>query len=77
MRGSFLFVFCRHYTKAAESRFHIFTLPYPRDGATSLAQLAGRGMKGEGTCAFYATLGLLSPFGLLVVELAALRRYPL
>src|SRR6266516_5395420 len=26
MRGSIWFVFCRHYTKAAESRFHIFTL---------------------------------------------------
>ncbi len=26
MRDSILFVFCRHYTKAAESRFHIFTL---------------------------------------------------
>src|SRR5213593_1015827 len=26
MRDSIGFVFCRHYTKAAESRFHIFTL---------------------------------------------------
>src|SRR5882672_2196070 len=26
MRDSILFVFCRHYTKAAESRFHKFTL---------------------------------------------------
>src|SRR6266516_3001326 len=29
MRDSIGFVFCRHYTKAAESRFHIFTLTLP------------------------------------------------
>ena len=38
------------------------TLPSFRDGATRLVRLAGRGMKGEGTCAIYTKLGLM-PYG--------------
>src|ERR1041385_6597116 len=41
MRGSFLFVFCRHYTKAAESRFHIFTLAL--SPGVCVYRLAGNG----------------------------------
>jgi hypothetical protein len=51
MRGSFLFVFCRHYTKAAESRFHIFTLPAsPRDGPIlpQFAEFNASGDEGSG-----------------------------
>src|SRR5918996_4436001 len=34
------------------------TLPSPRDGANKAGATRGERMKGEGTCVFYATLGL-------------------
>src|ERR1044071_1032381 len=37
------------------------TPPSPRDGATRLVRLAGRGRKGEGTCGIDATLGSTMP----------------
>src|SRR6266511_414275 len=44
MRDSIGFVFCRHYTKAAESRFHIFTLTLsPRCMYQYCCSSAGRG----------------------------------
>src|SRR5919109_1019363 len=33
------------------------TLPSPRDGANKAGATRGERMKGEGTCAYYATLG--------------------
>jgi len=38
MRDSIGFVFCRHYTKAAESRFHIFTLTLSPDGGEGISR---------------------------------------
>src|SRR5438093_11254601 len=35
--------------------------PLPAPVQAGLVQRAGRGMKGEGACAFYATLGLTGP----------------
>src|SRR5919109_3383259 len=35
------------------------SLPSPRAGATRLVQRAARGMKGEGSCTFYATSGFI------------------
>src|SRR5882724_333616 len=35
--------------------------PLPAPVQAGLVQRAGRGMKGEGACAFYATLGLTDP----------------
>src|SRR5438876_2307750 len=44
MRDSTGFVFCRHYTKAAESRFHIFTLTLsPSDGEREISGGNGEG----------------------------------
>src|SRR2546422_6848441 len=52
MRDSIGFVFCRHYTKAAESRFHIFTLTLsPRFMYKYCFSSAGRG-NGRGAMPF-------------------------
>src|SRR3989449_409721 len=52
MRDSIGFVFCRHYTKAAESRFHIFTLTLsPRFMYQYCFSSAGRG-NGRGAMPF-------------------------
>src|SRR6266699_3833076 len=58
MRGSIRFVFCRHYTKAAESRFHIFTLTLsPRFMYQYCLSSAGRG-NGRGAMPFLMSFAL-------------------
>jgi len=48
MRDSIGFVFCRHYTKAAESRFHIFTLTLSLRERERNARIAQRHAEGWG-----------------------------
>src|SRR2546422_10816729 len=58
MRDSIGFVFCRHYTKAAESRFHIFTLTLsPRFMYQYCFSSAGRG-NGRGAMSFLMSFAL-------------------